>query len=868
MAINYYLNYSWVKLIFTILVVILVKIETNAQESPFYCDYNAYLFQYNDVYAVDLASGNSYPVATDITTGNINGAGYNPKDGYIWGALSKPNGGIVRIGSNFSVTTHIIDQLPPNNPYIGDISSSGIYHLKPGGTTFYKIDLNPSSSTYLEMIGTETLSKDINIHDWAFNAVDGQLYTVEKSTNHLLKITPSTGTVTDIGEVPILAGLNYTYGAVYFDASGNFYVSANQTGTIYIIYGAQNSSAGNINSNIFAYGPSSSLNDGARCPTATVPQESCSNGIDDDGDGLVDCEDPSCSGVNSCPVIETSGGNDGGLESNKRLSNLIKKRNFSRVKNNYRFDQKTAKPFKGPENQDRASIEKTTTIALGNLIPQEIINDATAYESSPTDLLTITNATDVFSVDYFRGDLRVGAMLALKTEDKVYEHSKYICDRLLGAELIAVSTIEVNDQPFIRSIIKRPDGKTEFVISFSARVTDEGFVVESHWNIDKYTPDTGYYNFQIWTNTLDDLYNLSTEVFRLLEQHKPIISYQNAPPPSVFVRKARYNQGYLSLDIVNLNNTNQIQIGGGLRSTETSEDETFQAEAYLGENGAQLTLETGPIFDMGIRIDSKTIQTPDDLFVSDGPWGLDQAAPSTIVDRFEITQNANRYTGNGFPVERNIYLKGSTDEYISVYRAFTPRFTSIDLSAFNTLSFQAEGTGTLEVTLIKESINQWDNQYRTAIPLTDEMKTYKLHDIQFQSVLESPLDLSDVRMIVFTLSNTEGTDNQKELTLTDLEFSNQTYSFNTSIFEKNHSYIAPNPVIEQAKIFFAAEHTSTYDFTVVDQRGAVVQQLQGNSVKGVNQIDFQRAGLVSGIYFYTIITDQYEFYSGKIAVAE
>lgn len=38
-----------------------------SQEDTFNCDYNAYLFQYNDVYAIDLASGNSYMVAQDVT---------------------------------------------------------------------------------------------------------------------------------------------------------------------------------------------------------------------------------------------------------------------------------------------------------------------------------------------------------------------------------------------------------------------------------------------------------------------------------------------------------------------------------------------------------------------------------------------------------------------------------------------------------------------------------------------------------------------------------------------------------------------------------------------------------------------------------
>ena len=32
---------------------------------------------------------------------------------------------------------------------------------------------------------------------------------------------------------------------------------------------------------------------------------------------------------------------------------------------------------------------------------------------------------------------------AKKTENGVYEHTKFICDRLLGAELLSVSTIEL-----------------------------------------------------------------------------------------------------------------------------------------------------------------------------------------------------------------------------------------------------------------------------------------------------------------------------------------------------------------------------------------------------------------------------------------
>ncbi|GAB1855954.1 hypothetical protein MHTCC0001_07890 [Flavobacteriaceae bacterium MHTCC 0001] len=173
-----------------------------AQEAPFNCDYNAYLFQYNDIYAIDLASGNSYAVATDITEGIINAAAYNPADGYIWGSLSYPPKSIVRIGKDFSTLIFYVDELPTSNRYIGDINAEGIYYLKGGGTAYYTINLNPESDNYGQHIATLNLPKSINIHDWAFNAVDNMLYTVEKNTNYLYRINIATGTMTNLGEVP------------------------------------------------------------------------------------------------------------------------------------------------------------------------------------------------------------------------------------------------------------------------------------------------------------------------------------------------------------------------------------------------------------------------------------------------------------------------------------------------------------------------------------------------------------------------------------------------------------------------------------------------------------------------------------------
>ncbi len=839
-----------------VVIILLISFGVKAQDIPFNCDYNAYLFQYNDVYAIDLASGNSIEVAVDITPGTINAAAYNPADGFIWGSLSTPEKSIVRIGKNFNTTTYYVPELPTNGRYIGDVSATGMYYLKGSGTTYYKINLDPGSEEYVQHDATETLSLNINIHDWAFNAVDGQLYTVEKTTNILYRIDPSNGQVNALGEVPILAGNNYTYGAVYFDADGRFYVSANQTGTIYVIQAVQNvTSSADMDSNLFAFGPSSASNDGARCPTAPVPQEICDNGIDDDGDGLIDCEDPSCSGFGECDVIEppTSGGNEGGLESNNRLSEQINKRNFNRAKEGYKFNQNLAPRL--VKDFSYAERDGNNNFSLQDFIPLQVIGETEAIESTPIDLLDITNATDIFAVDYMNNDTSIASILALKTEDGVYEHTKYICDRLLGAELISVSTMTINEQAFIKSIIKNIDGTYEFVLSLSAKVdnNDENFAIESHWNLDKYEENVTFYNFQIWSNSVDDLYLLAEEVLYLLDIEKSISTYNNSAPPTVFVRKGKYANGGLDLQIVNTNATNAVALDAGYRLTETTDFTTLNSTIELdGQYITNLTVPTGDLFDVGFRI-GDGIATPDDLFMSDGPWGVDDSQAGTEVIQYNVTTNDLDFETTDYPVARNVELTASTNTYVAAYRALTPRFMPVDLTGYNSFKLSAKGTGILEIAFVKEGVTDWDNQFKTTIALRDTFQNYVIPFTDLQNGLGNIAELNDVVTIVFTMVSEDGTASTKTMQLENLRFS-QSEALSIDEFEiaDNTLMAFPNPMTSKATIVFNAHHSESLQFVVYNQLGKVVYQTKYSSVSGKNSIAFSKSGLSAGLYFCKI----------------
>ena len=853
------------------ILIILVGFFGYSQGQPFNCDYNAYLFQYNDIYALDLASGNSYLVKEDITPGYINAVGYNPADGFIWGSLSTPSKSIVKIGKDFSTEVFYIPELPTSNRYVGDVREDGVYYLKPGGSTYYLVDLNPNSNTYKQFITSKTLSSNINIHDWAFNAVDGLLYTVEKGTNILYRINPETGVATSLGVVPILNGVNYTFGAVYFDVEGRFYVSANQTGTVYVIQDVQNLEIGSvIESNLFAFGPSSSLNDGARCPTAPVPQEDCRNGIDDDGDGLSDCDDPSCSGVAECPTIdlEVSTGNEGGLESNDRLSSLINKRNYLRTKTNYKFDKLTAKKVVKSNNYKKVA-SKSSNFTLKDLIPLDVLANTQAVESSPSDLIALTNASELYSVDYIKDNKTIAVILATKTENGVYEHTKYICDRLLGAELLSVSTIEIKEQTFIKSIIKNIDGSKEFVLSFSGRLSnnDNNFSIESHWNIDKYQKDETFYNFQIWTNKIDDLLTLGEEALDLFHTQKEITDYNNSTPPPVFVKKGKYIDGAIELEIVNTNKTNNIVFDAGFKRTESSQTEYSSKSFSLdGDYITTLKINTGNIFDIGFRIENEKGLTPDDLFMSDGPWGVDDSSTGTTIDKFEISQNDDIYSGVGYRVERNITLEAKTSSYVAAYRSFTPRFKAVNLSEHKVLEFDASGTGDLEITIIKASINEWENQFRTTIKLNELDEHFAIPLEYFISKTQSSLDLSDAVSMVFTMSSDGVEVVSKKLDLKNIEFTQRTLSIGNDIIKENESILYPNPMSLKADLSFYSEVSTSSKIEIYNITGSLIRKMEITTEIGNNNIEIFRKGLKTGLYFIKISNDFRNYNTKKLII--
>ena len=231
------------------------------------CPTEAFLIQDKlaNLYGVQLATGFYEKTSpADWNQQKMNALAFSIHDRYLY-AFNYYYGTIVRIGADFQVEPIPLSNLPNKGFYVGDISvlEKAYYLYRPGGSFgLFRVSLDASSADYLQMVNIVSgTTLNLAIYDLAFHPDNGFAYAVDRWGN-LWKIDVQAGTSVKLSNV----GESGTFGAVYFDVTGNLYISRNNDGNIFRI----NTNWDYPVAEFFAYGPSSSNNDGARCALAPI----------------------------------------------------------------------------------------------------------------------------------------------------------------------------------------------------------------------------------------------------------------------------------------------------------------------------------------------------------------------------------------------------------------------------------------------------------------------------------------------------------------------------------------------------------------------------------------------------------------------
>lgn len=577
-------------------------------------------------------------------------------------------------------------------------------------------------------------------------------------------------------------------------------------------------------------------------------------------------------------IGESTGGDDGGIESDGNMASQIALRHHKRLVESRHIDMenrvKEMPAFSINEmlvgNISAATMEGTPTTGISYFIPEFGPAQTRAFISTPADLLAITNANEIFAVDYLQeNNSRRAAILAIATDPgSVYEHTKVICDRLTGASLEEIRHIQIAGQPFILSKLVHPNGYIDYAVSFIATWRNNGFTIDNRWHNELYNPNgtEEVFNFQVWSVTPQFTRELVEDILNAMSVAGSM-NFRNATStpqiPQVYVQNGQYRNGKLLLNLVNTNGASKITLFGTKAVVENGSRENFQIEVSIPTTPtSSVEVPVGYIFDAGFSIANNKNNTRDVLYYADGPWMFDYDPGNSVVTHFSTEPEMGVLHDRSYNVERNASIKGTVRTYASLFRRLGPGHLPMDMSKYNQIAFTASGVGTVEVMIAKASIHAWNEQYRTVITLDPKAKDYliSLSDLRTAEGVNG-FTADDVISVIF---NPIGNGNQVspfEVNVSNLHFTNHLIEANNAgIFYPNY----PNPFKSKTSMDFVLTSENQVKIEVLNLYGQTMEILKDEYMQqGAYKVDWTPKALKAGIYLYRItIGDQ--TYSGKM----
>jgi len=565
--------------------------------------------------------------------------------------------------------------------------------------------------------------------------------------------------------------------------------------------------------------------------------------------------------VNNIKEIEVSkrvsSSNDGGLESNGDLAKLIAKRNFKRIKNHN---------FHNTKNLQTSFKRKTgfgEVHPLSHYLPDTgVLGTETASLASPNDLINITNATNVFSLDYYENSNRVASTLITTTENNVYNHSKNTCDRLNNAQLIDARLLKIDDYEMVYTELEHYDKTTEFSIGFSVKDNGDTQTLYSLWNIEDY-PKGDYKNFQIWGNTTAQVGHIVHTILQKLKSEKELIDNNDMPIglPEVFIKKGKYSNGTLSLDIINKKKATNVYLEGSYKTTETDTYKSFLEYIALdGEWEQSLDVAIDPIFDMGFSISPSGSGTHDSMYIADGPWGIDYNQTIDQVADFVINAQDEASDYKGYAIERDIAAKGSVKQTVNIFRNILAGNLSLDIGSYQYLHLDMNTNIPIEVSLLTDTTTSWEDRLSFDLTAQTGTKHHILALSEFKNTDGVHKPFTALQSIVFSVQGdynkyTDFDVTAKDLVLTETaKLAQGKKTIIAKVFDNetgDHIQCLPNPAVNKTKVTLP-KTCKNVDWYLYDQKGNLSLQVENLEVNG-QKFTIELNTLDVGLYFLTVI---------------
>jgi chorismate mutase len=171
-----------------------------------------------------------------------------------------------------------------------------------------------------------------------------------------------------------------------------------------------------------------------------------------------------------------------------------------------------------------------------------------------------------------------------------------------------------------------------------------------------------------------------------------------------------------------------------------------------------------------------------------------------------------------------------------------------DISAYQSMKFNASGNGTLKITLVKQSVKNWDDQYFLKIPLSNTPKDYLIDLGEFSSLVnKNRIKPDDINSIVFTVTNSAGTTSSISQTINNLAFSKESVNYIRSLSSKEIK-LFPNPSSGKFNCVFQSDKDMQLQLNITDaSKGIVLYRKTVVAVKGSNTVSVDLSNSIQNL---------------------
>ncbi|WP_026775622.1 SdrD B-like domain-containing protein [Polaribacter sp. Hel_I_88] len=573
--------------------------------------------------------------------------------------------------------------------------------------------------------------------------------------------------------------------------------------------------------------------DGVGTPnTSTISLPTGMNNLDQDfGYGI------SSGGVNT--------GNDGGIES-ESLGDALTKLYVGRKKNSVptEFVKSAANLYNKSKMKSVQPYQGKGQTML-DMFPAELVPGNVANITSPTDILDITTADEVLAVDFSLDGETKGVVLGIKTSDKVYNHTKASCDRLRGAEILNIQTVQVNGYNFLMQGIKQRNGVVEYAISFATAKNnnDTNYTIQTNWYVNDYTKFNDVYNFQVWSTKPADTQKLVADILENLNSFIPVNQTEIQKVPETYASKIYRDKAELVVMLRSTEEGQTAEVSMVELYSETANNIKYRNNSLSTEiqQSLRLDIADGYEYDGLVKVEN---EVEDAFYHADGNWGLDFDKRYTEIKNYFVWNNFDReYKDDEYAINRDVEVQATSDyDYLTVYKSLLPGTISADYSEYNYVAFTAKGSGLMELGLIKSSVQDWKAQYRVMVDFSEEEQTYYVpFDIFASSATQDKLTAEDLTTLTFTFLPVEANTTELDLKISDVRFAKTAVEGQivNKIEKFNNEFMAyPNPSQGNVNLLLFSETATEATVTLSDITGKIIYSQKATLNAGKNELEF------------------------------